>query len=135
MFIRHSGKTKLIDVAITPSTAMSAGSLLIYSANNLADLATSASTSGALIGVLRKEIKPSDSDYADSRSVLVEVPVEKNVEWEADTTGSTYGVGDEVDLSTSKVLNLAAQSVKVARIRKVPKSGKAFVVLSLGGDY
>ena len=134
MFIRHDGRTKLISVPVTTSTPITAGSIVAYS-SNLLIAATSATTAVANCGVLRKTIATTDADYATARSVLVEVPLDKNVEWEAATTGTTYAAGDEVDLSDANTINRGAQAVKVAQIRTVLSSTVSIVVLKLSGSY
>ena len=134
MFVRHSGKTKLISVPVTTSTQITTGSLVAYSSNLLV-AATSGTLTPQLCGILRKTITSTDSDYATSRSVLVEVPMEKNVEWEAATTGTTYAAGDEVDLSDCLTINRGAQSIKMAQIRLVLSTTLSTVVLKLGGSY
>lgn len=134
-FVRHTGRTKLISVPVTTSTVMTTQGIVAYSSNLLIQAAISATAAPALCGILRKSIASTDSDYATARSVLVEVPLDKNVEWTADTTGTTFAAGDEVDISDAFTINRAAQAVKVAQIRLVLSATQSIVVLKLGGSY
>lgn len=134
-FIRHDGRTKLISAPVTTSTVMTSGQLVAYSAGLLVS-ATSGTLVANLVGVLRKTIASTDSDYATARNVPVEVPLDKNVEWEADTASAVAAdIGAEVDLTDALTINRGASSIKVAQIREVPTASKVIVVLKLAGSY
>lgn len=137
MFIRHDGRTKLINVPVTTSTVMTTGSLVAYNTTTgLVVAATSGTAVVQLVGVARKTILTTDADYATARSILVEVPLDKNVEWEADTSSAVAAdVGSEVDLTDASTVNRGAVAVKAVQIRAVPSATKVFVVLKLGGSY
>lgn len=135
MIIRHDGRTKLINVPVTTSTVMTTQGLVAYSAGLLV-VATSGTLVAQLAGILRKPIASTDSDYATARSVLVEVPLDKNVEWQADTASAVAtDVGQEVDLTDAYTINRGASSIKVAQIRAVLSATQVTVVLKLGGSY
>ena len=104
MFIRKQGKTKTIYLPVAASAgAMAEGSLVALSSGTLV-LATNTVESYYIIGVLRKAVTTADSDYATARDLPVEVPVEKNVVWEADVKVGTLvasSVGLYFDLTTA----------------------------------
>lgn len=82
------GKTKIIWLPVTPSTALAADSL-VEATSGLLAAADDNEAAADIRGVLVKAIAATDSDYAASRKVAVRVPAEKHVVWEADTA-DTY---------------------------------------------
>lgn len=135
MFIRAQGKTKTMALGVTPSTAIANGALVAFS-SGLLIAATSTTAPSAIVGVLRKAIVSTDSDYASSRKVLVEVPVEKNVVWEADFTATlvTTDVGAFADLTDSLTVNRGASTYDVAQIIGYLSATKGYVILNIGAD-
>lgn len=119
MFILKKGKVKTILLPVTASTVIAEGAL-VTTTSGLLVAATSGTATNLIVGVLKKAIAATDSDYADSRSVEVVVPVEKNVEWEFDVTATlaTTDVGALADITDSVTVNRAASSVNVVRITK-----------------
>ena len=82
-FIRKSGKTKIMWLPVAASAgAVTNGALMSYSSGVLIP-ATNTVAGNTIAGVIRKAITTADSDYAVARLVPIEVPVEKNVVWEA----------------------------------------------------
>ena len=134
-FIRNSGKTKLVYVPVTVSTAMADGDLVSLSSGYLIK-ATSSTTALSHVGVCRKTITSADADFAVARSIPVEVPMEKNVIWEAPvTTGLVAAdVGLLVDLTDAGTINRAASTYDVAMVVKVISSTKGLFKLNLGGS-
>ena len=126
MFLLKEGKVKTLSLPVTASTAIAQGALVAFSSGKLI-AATSSTASNLLVGVLKKAIVATDSDYAtDSRLVEVNVPTEKNTEWEFDC-GASLVVGDVgylADLTDSVTVNRGATSVKVVRITKVISTTK-----------
>jgi len=125
MFILKSGKVKTISLPVTTSTAIAEGALVSFTAGLLV-AATSSTASNLIVGVLKKAIAATDSDYGTARLVEVVVPVEKNVEWEFDCGASLVAgdIGYLADLTDSVTVNRAATSVKVVRITKVISTTK-----------
>ncbi len=135
MFIRKQGKTKLVWLPVTASTAIAAGALVAFSSGKL--IAATSSTAGSVIaGVLRKAIAATDSDYASERLVAVEVPVEKNVVWEADVTSGLVAadIGLYQDLTDSVTVNRAASTYDVVQCVKVISTTKGLFYLNIGVD-
>jgi len=134
-FIRHRGKTKTIWVPVTTSTAFTKGAIVSYSSGYVIP-ATSSTAALSHVGVIKKTIASTDSDYATARLVPVEVPVEKNVEWIGDVTSGLVAadVGLLVDLTDSLTINRGASTVDAAMVRGVISSTKGIFVLNLGGS-
>lgn len=82
------GKTKIIWLPVTTSTALAADSL-VEATSGLLAAADDNEAAADIRGVLVKAIAATDSDYATARKVAVRVPAEKHVVWEADTA-DTY---------------------------------------------
>lgn len=135
-FFRKKGKTKTIWLGVTTSTVFTKGDIVSES-SGLLIRATSATTALSHMGVIKKTILATDSDYATARLVPVEVPVEKNVEWQGDVTSGLVAtdVGLEVDLTDAQNINRAASSVKVAMVRAVVSSTVGIFVLKIAGAY
>ena len=77
-FRKVKGKTKVVYLPVTPSTALSARSLVTFVTGKLV-AATAVTTAPNIAGVLIGAITATDANYATDRLVAVEVPVEKNV--------------------------------------------------------
>lgn len=135
-FILRKGKTKTLYLPVTTSTAFTKDTLVTFS-SGLLTVAVAGTASADIIGVIRKTIASTDSDYATARTVPVDVPVERFTEWEADVT-ATLVVADvlkEVDLTDAGTVNRAATSVKAVRISKFLSTTKAWVFIKFHGSY
>jgi hypothetical protein len=133
-FKRVAGKTKIVYLPVTVSTAIAEGSIVAYSSGYLI-AATSSTAALNHVGVLRKTIAATDSDYAVARTVPVEVPVEKNVVWEAPVTSGLVAadVGLLVDLTDALTINRGASTYDAAQVVKVISTTKGHFILNLGG--
>lgn len=120
---------------VTASTAIAAGALVAFSSGKLI-AATSTTAGSAIAGVLRKAIAATDSDYASERLVAVEVPVEKNVVWEADVTSGLVAadIGLYQDLTDSVTVNRGASTYDIAQCVKVISTTKGLFYLNIGAD-
>ena len=134
-FIKKSGKTKTIYLPVTTSTTFTAGDIVAFSSGYLIK-ATSSTAALAHIGVIKKTIAATDSDYAVARSVPVEVPCETNVIWEAPVTSGLVAadVGLLVDLTDAATINRGASTYDAAMVMKVISSTKGLFKLNLGGS-
>jgi len=134
-FIRSRGKTKFMYLPVTPSTALSVNSLLTWS-GGLLIAAVAGTAADNIVGILRHAITSGDDNYADSRLVEVEVPVEKNVEFEFDTSGLVAGdLGADVDLTDSVTVNRAAVAVGVVRVLKRISATKGIGLIRVNDAY
>lgn len=142
MFIRKQGKTKFMYFGSTASQAIVEGACVALSSGRLIPAANDTDPS-TIVGVIRHAITATDAEYATAGTpVEVEVPVEKNVVWEADilagadltntdqgtymdlTTGDT---GDEVDTAVSTLDTVFCVGYK--------SGTKGYFVLNIGPDY
>lgn len=135
MFIRKSGKTKTVPMPVTVSTAIAKGALVTWSSGRLV-AATSGTYGYDIAGVLVKEITATDSDYATTRNVLVEVPIEKEVLWTGDVTSGLVvaDVGLYQDLTDSVTVNRGATLLDIVQCRQVISTTKGLFVLNIGPD-
>jgi len=135
-FILVKGKTKFAYLPVTTSTAITAGTLLSFSAGYLV-AATSSSASADIVGVLRHTIATTDTDYATARLVEVQVPCERFTVWEADVTSGLVAadVLKEVDLTDGATVNRGASSIKAVRATKVISSTKGHFLVKFLGSY
>jgi hypothetical protein len=138
-FIRKQGKTKVMHLPVTPSTAIANGSLVAWSSGKLI-AATHTVNSYDIVGVLRKAIAATDTDYASDRLVPVEVPVEKNVVFEAPVAVGTLVAtsrGLYFDLTTAddgSGVDQSASSLDVVQCVKYISATKGWFVLNIGTD-
>lgn len=132
-FIRTKGKTKTEWIPVTPSTALSARSLVTFSSGKLV-AATSTTAPTSIVGVLQKAITATDSDYADDRLVGVEVPLEPTVEWEADVTSGLVAadIGLFQDLTDAVTVDRTASAYDVVQCVKVISTTKGIFKLNIG---
>ena len=118
-FRRVKGKTKNIWLPVTPSTVIEAGALVAFDGSGLLVPATSTSTGVEIIGAIVGGIAATDADYADTRKVAVQIPVEVGTLWEFDTTGLVAAdIGNDVDLTDSVTVNRAATTIGVVKVLK-----------------
>lgn len=140
MFIRKQGKTKVMYFPVAASAgAMAEGSVVALASGTLI-LATNTTPSYYCVGVLRKTVTTADSDYATARLLPVEVPVEKNVVWEADVTVGTLAttsVGLYFDLTTAddgSGVDQSASTFDIAFCTKFISTSKGEFILNIGSD-
>lgn len=136
MFFRKKGKTKTIWLPVTTSTVFTKGDIASESSGFLIR-ATASTTALSHIGVIKKSILATDTDYATARLVPIEVLLEKNVVWQGDVTSGLVAadVGLEVDLTDAQTINRAASSIKVAIVDSVISATLGTFVLKLRGSY
>lgn len=134
-FRKVKGRTVVKYLPVTPSTALTAGSLVKFTSGKLV-AATAVTTAANIVGVLRKTIASTDADYASDRKVPVEVPVDKHVEWEFPTTGLVAAdIGVDVDLTDANTVDRSATAIGVVRPTKVISSTKGQGYVKINGSY
>lgn len=121
-----SAQCRTRKVLLPASTAFAAGCVIApdEAGTGAASIAATASST-KILGVLKKAVTSTDSDYASTK--WREVIVDEGGEWEADVTTGTIDandVGNLADLTDEDGINVTASSVDVFRIDRV-KSGKA----------
>lgn len=134
-FIRKRGKTRLAWLPVTTSTAITGGYLVAFSSGYLI-AATSTTASSATAGVLVKTIAATDADYAVARLVAVEVPVEKDVEWEAPVTSglAATSVGAFYDLTNGGTVATTVSTYDIVRCTKYISATKGWFTLNISTD-
>lgn len=134
-FILKRGKVKTVYLPVTTSTALTKDTLVTFTSGLLV-AATSSTAAADIVGVVRKTIASTDSDYATARTIPVDVPVDRFTEWEA-TTASLVAtdIGIEVDLTDAATVNRGATSIKAVRIKGVISATLAIVWIKFMGSY
>ena len=129
----HKGKTKFVWRPITVSTEFDSNSLLAWDTGRLI-AATSTSSPLIIEGVLRHAIASTDDDYATTRDVEVEVPVEGNVEWEGDVTSGLVvtDLGGYFDLTDASTVDRSASNYDVAKCVGRLSATKGIFILNIG---
>lgn len=135
-FIPRKGRWKREFLSVTPSTALSANSLVTFSSGKLV-AATAGTTAVNLVGILEKAIVAADADYASDREVAVLVPVERFCVVEGDVTSGLVAAdrGLYVDLTDASTIDRSASSIDAALVLKVISSTKGLFALRLGGSH
>lgn len=138
MFIRKSGKTKIMYLPVAASAgAMAEGSMVAFASGTLI-LATNTTAPFSCVGILRKTVTAADADYAKARLLPVEVDVERNVVWEADVTDGTLvagSVGLYFDLATAddgSGVDQGASTFDIVQCVKYISASKGQFVLNIG---
>ena len=132
-FILKRGKTCIRWLPVTTSTALSADSLVAFSSGYLV-AATSTTAGSATAGVLLKAITSSDSDYATARLVAVQVPLEADVQWEADVTSglAATSIGAFYDLTDAVTVATTGSTYDIVRCVKYISTTKGWFNLNIG---
>jgi hypothetical protein len=142
MLIRKTGRTKIMYYPMTASLPVLKGTLMAMS-SGLLIIATSTTEAYDIVGVLDRDIKSTDSDYATAyRMVPIEVPLEKNVEWTADIYGTLVvgDVGAFCDITTANgtttttTVNRGGSTYDIAYVKQFISTSKARVILNIGVD-
>ncbi len=130
-FIRYKGKTKTEWLPVTTSTVMTKGDIVSWS-SGLLIRATSSTTALSHAGVAKKTILATDADYASSRLIPVEVPLEKNVWWLADVTATLVSTdaGGEFDLTDAQNVNRGASSVDAVIMKGFISTTKGYFMIN-----
>lgn len=135
-FLLRKGKVKTVYLPVTTSTAFTKDTLVTFS-SGLITAAASGTASADIVGVIRKTIASTDSDYATSRLVPVDVPVERFTVWEADVTSGLVAADilAEVDLTDAGTVNRGASSVKAVRCVQRISATKGLFYVKFTGAY
>ena len=135
-FIRRKGGTKTIYLPVTTSTAFTKDTLVTFSGGYIT-AAAAGTASADIVGVIRKTIASTDSDYATARFVPVEVPTERFTVWEADVTSGLVAadVLKEVDLTDAGTVDRSASSVKAVRCVQRISATKGLFLVKFMGSY
>lgn len=125
----HSGQD-LKPVQKKASTVMTANTFGTYDSAGRLQVATAASTS--IQAIIQRTVLSTDSDYADTTTVLVDVPREGD-EFVIDTSASTgFVAGDVRPLSAAGTMKATAATtgeVPVLVVKKVLPGSKAVVTV------
>lgn len=133
----YRGKTKKVPMPVTTSTALATGTAVEFTSGRIA-AADADESADNIAGILVKTIASTDADYATARKVLVEVPIERHVIWEADATGFTVGGTDEgveYGLSDSGTVDQTETTAKAFKVIEVVSSTKVRGYLKINGSY
>lgn len=119
--------------ARTASTTFTKQSL-VYSVSGY--ILPADSTSGNHVGICLEDVASTDADFATSAAILIETPMDKQCEFEADVTGTLTAalVGTYMDLSTALLVNQGATSKNVVVCTKFITSTKGRFVLNATYD-
>ncbi len=93
-FTRSKGETKMITGTFTASVACAEGAIVYPDPGNAGQWTKADSTAGTSFGVLRQTIAATDSDYASTKTVQIEVPAEPGVEWNFLVGSGTFTAAD-----------------------------------------
>jgi len=134
-FTRKAGKTKVMWLPVTTSTALTKGALVAWS-SGLLIAATSTTAPSTIAGVIARTVASTDSDYASSRLVPVEVPLENGVLWEFPSSSLVAAdIGLYCDLTDSLTVNRGGSTYDVVQVMQVLSStlGRGFLNIGTFG--
>ena len=107
------GKTKTVSYPKKASTVFAVNSLVYFDGSGA--ILPADSTSGDHVGIVLKAVAATDDDYTDNTKIPVEIPLEKQAEFESEVSGTltTALVGTTMDLVDADTVNQAATSKNV----------------------
>lgn len=114
------------------STALSIDSLVQFDGNG--EIIASTTSSLDNIGILRKAVVSTDSDYASLTLVPVEVPLSPQCEVEFDVTTGTLTAGDVglwIDLASATAADQSASAHDIILVTKCISTTKGLGILNL----
>jgi len=133
----YQGNTKNVPMPVTTSLALAAATLVEFTSGRIA-AADPDEAADNIAGVLAGTIKSSDANYATARKVLVTIPVERHVLWEADASGFTAGGTDEgveYGISDSGTVDFTETTAKAFKVIQVVSATKVRGYLKVNGAY
>ena len=100
-FVRASGRTTTVSRLFKASTAAVEGQAVAWDGTN--GWYTTATNASLEFGILRQTIATTDSDYASTKMVAIEFPVDSSAEWFATTNATpvTANIGTRYDLTSA----------------------------------
>ena len=124
------GRTKIVWLPKAASTDFTKNGLVYFNGSGYVIAADS--TSGDHIGIGLKTIASTDADYALATLIPVEVPMDKQCEFEADvTTGLTAAkVGTTMDLTDANTVAIATSKNVVTCVGFIKATKGRFVLNS-----
>lgn len=132
-FTRFKGKTVTRWLPVTTSTTFTKGDIVAWSSGLLIK-ATTTSAAKTHVGVIKKTIAATDSDYATARLVPVEVPMEKMVQWRAPGTALVATEnGTWMDLTGPGTVDRSGSTYDAVQQTGIISATEGIFVLNLGG--
>lgn len=122
---------------ITPSQVFAADSLVKFSSGKLVPC-VAGDAAIDVVGIIRKAIAATDSDYALDRKVPIEVPQEKHCVYEMEVgTGAIAATdrGTEFDLAGPATVDQSATTDKVVKLIKFISTTKGEFFIKFNGSY
>lgn len=132
-FTRHKGKTVTRWLPVTTSTTFTKGDIVQWSSGLLIK-ATTTSAASASVGVIKKTIASTDSDYATARLVPVEIPLEKMTQWRS--TGVALVASENglwQDLASAGTVDRAGSTYDAVQQVSIISATEGIFILNLGG--
>jgi len=132
-FTKFRGKTVTRWLPVTTSTTFTKGDIVAW-ASGLIIKATTTSAAKTHVGVIKKTIAATDTDYATARVVPVEVPLEKMVQWAS--TGTALVATENglwMDLTGPGAVDRAGSTYDAVQQFSVTNSTNGVFILNLGG--
>lgn len=135
-FRRIRGKVKFIHLPVTTSQVFAKDSL-VEMTSGLVGVADNGEDAVNVLGIIKHAIAATDADYATARTVEVEVPVERFVEYEADVDGNlaTTDIGLEFDVEDASTIDHDATTDKVFLVTKYISATKCHCCIKFKGSY
>jgi len=136
-FVRVKGKTEMVEVTLTASVAIAEWGIVYPDPSNAGQYTKADTTAWNNFGVIRQTIAATDSDYASTKKVLIEVPRDNNVEWEFTVGSWTFTAADEgkyADILTEVTIAVDVQTKSQVFITKYLSAtrGKLIFAWNLG---
>lgn len=134
-FLLYSGKVKRIWFLRPASQVFTKGDLVYVNPDNSGTVIPADSTSGRHVGVIAKTVATTDTDYATSVLVPIDVPVERWVEWRVTAASAVVAdVLDEIDLTDAGTANRGASSKDALLVTRFISATELVVIILSAAD-
>ena len=131
--VPYRGKFAIRYIPKTASTAFVEGDMVtvLSTAAGVGYLALATSSSPSVIGIIKKTIATTDSDYASTTKVPVQVAANETAEWKALTTsnGGQSEVGQFIDVSDHDTLDGRLKTAVIKFCYMLENLVKSFVLV------
>lgn len=128
------GKTKMLWFPKTASVTFTEGDMVMMTSGYVA---TATAQSIEHLGIIRTSVASTDSDFASTTKVPVEVPLEPSCEFESTVTGTllTTDIGSYFDLSTAGLVNQDGSTYDAVLCKGFISTSKGRFSLNSNAEY
>jgi len=133
-FKLHKGRTKVMYFPRPASTTFAEGDLVYF--NTSGQVIPADATSGQHVGVIKKAVATTDTDYATANVLVpIEVPLDRWTLWTVPTSGAVAAdVGNQIDLTDAGTADRSAGAKDALLVTGIVSATEIIVTILSNAD-